>query len=274
MATNTQTQQPLPWAVPYMQDYLSRAQGVANTPYTQSPTQVTGPNNYLQSGWEAIANRATQGSPVMGAANQTLTDTLNGRYLNNNPYVQQNINNAQSDLVNSWNTTAKPSWEAAALGSGSFGNSGVSQAMTGAQSELQKNLGRISTDMRSNAYNTERGMQQSALGYAPQFANQDYVDANQLLTAGTQRQGYQDRNAAQNYAWWQEANQYPIDRLNVLGNAVGMGNSAGSQTQQPGVSRGSSIIGGALAGSQLGGMLGLGSGMGAGLGGLFGLFGG
>jgi hypothetical protein len=274
MATQTTQTNVLPWVQPYMQDYLSRAQGVANAPYTQSPTQVTGPNNYLQSGWDAIARRAAEGSPVMGAANRTLTDTINGRYLNNNPYVQQNVNNAQADLVNSWNNTAKPSWETAALGSGSFGNTGVSQAMTGAQSELQKNLGRVSTDIRSNAYNTERGMQQQALGYAPQFANQDYVDANQLLTAGTQRQGYQDRNAAQNYAWWQEANQYPIDRLNVLGNALGLGAQSGTQQQAPGVSRGSSIIGGALAGSQLGGMLGLGSGMGAGLGGLFGLFGG
>lgn len=269
----TTSNQPLPYVQPYLQDYLARQQDVSNTPYTQSPGQYADPNSYLNSGWQAIANRAMQGSPVMDAGNKTLTDTLNGSFLNANPYLDQSISNAQGDLTKAWNTVAKPSWETAMLGGGSFGNSGVQEASNNAQGQLQQNLGRVASDMRSNAYNTERGYQQSALGLAPTYANQDYTDANQLLTAGTQQQGYQDRNAQQNYNWWNEAQQYPQQRLNSLGTALGVGVNSGSQTEQPGVSAGTSALGGALIGSQLGGNMGIGQGWGGLLGGLLGYFG-
>jgi len=269
----TTQNQPLPWVQPYMQDYLGRAQEVSNQGYTQSPTQTAQPNDLLTGGWQAIANRAMGGSPVMSAGNQTLMDTLSGKFVGQqNPYLDTQISNAQGDLAKSWNTVAKPSWETSALKSGSFGNSAIGELAGNAQGNLANAMGRIGSDMRSNAYNTERGFQQQALGMAPQYAAQDYYDANQLLTAGTQAQGYADRNAGQNYAWWQEAQQFPQQKLDVMGKALG-GMNFGSQHSQPGVSGASSTLGGALVGSQLGNSLGIGADWGTVLGGLFGYFG-
>ena len=86
MAYTTQNT-PLPWVTPYAQDYLARAQEIANTGYTPSPTQSAQPNEALNTGWQAIAQRAMQGSPVMSAANQQLQDTIQGKYLQGNPYL-------------------------------------------------------------------------------------------------------------------------------------------------------------------------------------------
>lgn len=247
----TTTNQPLPWVQPYMQDYLSRAQEVSNTPYTASPTQYTGPNQTLQQGWQAILNRATQGSPTMDAANQTLQKTLNGGFLNqNNPQLNNQIQAAQGDMTRAWNNVQKPAWEQAMQGSGSFGNTGVMEAYGDAANDFQRNLGRISSDMRFNAYNTERGYQNSALNMAPQFAQQDYNDANALLNVGNQQQGFNQAQNAQNYQWWQEAQQYPRNQLNVMGNALGIGGT-GSQQTGPGVSPWSQALGGALTAGQL-----------------------
>jgi hypothetical protein len=460
MPTYTTTNAPLPWMEPYLQDYMSRAQGVANTPYQASPQTYTGPNNLLTQGWQAVVNRAMQGSPVMSAANQQLQNTINGGFMSrqaagntnagqmnpyantandqaqvfnsqaytmnpnagvgnnaanvgnanagqfnsyagtanqaanvgnqylgasnpfaqmSNPYLSQSIADAQGDLVKSYNLTQKPAWDKAMQSSGSFGNSGVMEMQQNSQNDLMKNLGRIGTDMRMNAYNQaanlnenqvgrmfssgeaqagrqfnagenmasrlygagqqqaqnlynsgeamagrqfnagaatqanlfnagqqqsqnlygagqqqannlfsagnqqaqnrfnagnqyaqnmfnagesqagrqdaitgqERGFQQSAMGMAPQFANQDYVDANNLLNAGQQRQAFDQGQADQNYRWWQEAQNYPRQQLAAYGQALGQG-QGGTQTQNaPDPSTASQLLGGGLTGAAI-----------------------
>lgn len=274
MAYTTQNA-PLPWVQPYLQDYMARAQEVANTPYQASPGTAVGPNQMQTTAWDAIANRAMQGSPVNAAAQNLATNTMNGGFLNNNPYLSDAISNAQGDLVKSWNMVQKPAWDTAMARSGSFGNSGIMEMNQAAQSDLQKNLGRIGTDMRLGAYNTERQMMQNAMGMAPTLANQDYYDANQLNLAGQQANAYNQEAANQNYRWWQEAQNFPQQQLDAYGSALGMGGRmAGTQTQTPDPSRLSTAAGGALVGSQLAPLFGMNGGNGAFWGGLLGLLGG
>jgi hypothetical protein len=252
MATYSTTNQPLPYVQPYLQDYLGRAQDVANQPYQQGPGTYTAPNPYLQQGWDATAQRAMQGSPVMGAANTQLQNTINGGFLNNNPYLDQSVANAQGDLTKAWNQVQKPAWDKAMQKSGSFGNTGIMQSQGFATDTLQQNLGRVASDMRGNAYNTERGYQQAAIGMAPAFANQDYVDSNALLNVGNQAQGFLQSAQNQNQNWFTEAQQYPQQQLGLLGNALGLGNQGGTTTQtQPDPSKTGQIVGGALTGAQL-----------------------
>lgn len=251
MAQYTTTSAPLPWLEPYLQDAMGRAQQVANTPYQQSPGTYTGPNAYLQAGWDATANRALQGSPTMNAANQTLQNTLSGGFLNGNPYLDQQVSAAQGDLINAWNQVSKPQWDMAMQGSGSFGNTGVAQSAGFGADSLQRNLGRVASDMRFNAYNTERGFQNSALGMAPTYAQQDYNDANALLQVGGQAQAFDQARQNQNQQWFQEAQQFPQQQLNNYLAALGI-NAGGTQTTtQPDPSKASQVIGGALTGASL-----------------------
>lgn len=478
MATYTTTNAPLPWMEPYLQDYMSRAQDVANMPYVQSPQTYTDPNQMLQTGWQAAYNRALSGSPELSAARSALTSTIQGGfmgrgastnpnagqmnpYLNtfnslagqsnpfaaqgnvnagvvnanagvdndyagvsnaaanaanpysaqmnqfagignaaagvtnpfasmNNPYLSQSIADAQGDLVRSYNLTQKPAWDQAMQRSGSFGNTGVMEMQQNAANDLQKNLARIGTDMRMNAYNQaaglnenqvgrlfssgeaqagrlygagqqqaqniygsgealagrqfgagqqqaqnlfsagaqrqqnlygagqqqaqnlfnagatlqgnlfnagqqqsqnlyntgqqqmqnrfgagqqyaqnlfnagqdwagrqdainaqERGFQQSAIGMAPGFANQDYTDINALLNAGNQRQLFNQGLNDQNYKWWQESQNFPRQQLATYGQALGVGGGGTSTQTAPDPSTASQLLGGGLTGAMI-----------------------
>ncbi|MDO9313401.1 MAG: hypothetical protein Q7T97_02510 [Burkholderiaceae bacterium] len=249
MATTSTTNAPLPWMEQYMRDFASRSQQVANTPYQQGPGTYAAPNNLLQSGWQATANRAAQGSPVMSAANTQLTDTINGGKINQNPYLDQSIQNAQGDLTRSYNMVNKPAWDKAMQGSGSFGNTGVMEAAGYDRQNLANSLGKVSTDMRNNAYNTDRAQQMQAMSMAPQYANQDYQDTNQLLNAGAQQQTFNSGYQAQQNQFFQDARNYPQQQLANYGNNLGFSNSGGTSsqsTQDPSLLN--QIIGGASTG--------------------------
>lgn len=249
MATNTTTNAPLPWLEPYFRDIASRSQQVANTPYQQAPGTYAAPNNLLQSGWQAVANRAMEGSPVMSAANTQMQSTINGDYINKNPYLSQNIADAQGDMTRAYNMTNKPAWDKAMQGSGSFGNSGVMEAAAYDRDNLQRNLGRVASDMRGQAYNTERGYQQQAMGMAPQFAQNDYMDTNALLNAGAQQQTFNNGYQAQQNQFFQDARNYPQQQLNNYGQNLGFSNTGGtSSTSTPNPSTLSQIVGGAATG--------------------------
>ena len=267
MATYSTTNAPLPWMEPYMQDYLGRAQDVANQPYQASPGTYTGPNSLLTSGWDMAANRAMTGSPEMDAARQQLTTTIQGGAQNpyasmDNPYLSQSISDAQGDLANSWNMVQKPQWDKAMQNSGSFGNTGVQQYAAMDANNLQRNMARIGTDMRMGAYNTGAqltesglGRQQQAIGMAPTIANQDWTDLGQLMNAGGQMQGFNQANQNQNQQWWQEAQNFPQQQLDAYGRAIGINAGGTSTQQQPDPSRTSEIAGGALTGAALWNML-------------------
>jgi hypothetical protein len=240
---------PLPYVEPYLQDLLGRQQEVANTAYTQSPNAVAGANPYLTAGWNATANRAMQGSPVMSAANQQMQGTIGGQYLNanSNPYLTGQIDAAQGDLARNFNLVNKPGWDTRMSRAGGY-NSGVAEMAGNDYGNLAQNMGRIGSDMRFNAYNTERGYQQQAMGMAPQFAQQDYQDANALLNVGAQRQTFDQAGADQNLRWFQEAQAYPQNRLNDYARMIGVGTGSGGTQQQPEPSTASSIAGGAMTG--------------------------
>lgn len=257
MAQYTTTSAPLPWMEPYLQSYIQNAQDVSQTPYTQSPGTYAGPNSYLQGAWQATANRAVNGSPVMGAANNTMMTALNGGFMNN-PYLDSQIQNAQGDLTRAWNNVQKPAWDTTMQRSGSFGNTGVMEAQQNAANDLQRNLGRISTDMRSNAYNSGLGFMGQAMGMAPTYANQDYTDINALNQAGQQQQQFAQNAQNQNQQWWQEAQNYPMQRLGFMGQALGINTGQTETKNTPDPSTAGQLIGGMLTGAQLYNMLGLG----------------
>ena len=246
----TTSNAPLPYVEPYLQDLLKRQQQVTNTPYQQSPNTAMTANPYLQTAWDATANRALQGSPVMSAANEQLQKTISGGYLQGNPYLQGQIDSAQGDLARNFNLVNKPGWDTRMARSGGF-NSGVAEMASNDYGNLANAMGRIGSDMRFNAYSAERQMQQQAMGMAPTFANQDYVDAQQLQNVGAQRQVFDQAQADQNYKWWQEAQQYPQQKLNDYARIVGMGAGAGGTQQAPEPSTASKVIGGGLTGLSL-----------------------
>lgn len=230
--SDTTVQQNFPdWAVPYAQDFLGRSQQVADMPYQGYGGQTVAQFNPIQTGaYNAMATRAAVGSPVNDAASGELTKTLNGGYLNNNPYLDQVVGQSSRDVM--------AGMDKLNARSGSFGNSGVYQSTA-------RELADSSARIRYGDYNNERNRQVGSIGLAPQIANQDYVDANAALQAGNAFQSQDQRNLTDQYSRWQEAQNYPKDQLGTL--AKGLGLNYGSSSTGPGANSTGQALGTALA---------------------------
>lgn len=112
----------------------------------------------------------------------------------NNPYLQANIDAASQDMVNNYNLTQQPAFNAAMAKSGSFGNAGLAQMNSEAQNQLQKNLGNLSNNMRMQDYNQQQGMyqwQQNLLNQQNQW-QQQFNKSNEQWDLNFDRGVYND----------------------------------------------------------------------------------
>ena len=221
------------WMQPYAANYLQTSQNIANLPYTPYSGQTVAQFNPFQTqALNAQANRAIQGSPVMDAASTEMQKTLSGGYLNSNPYLDQIIAKAGNDITGAMtNIDAR---------SGSFGNSGV-------QGATAKALADSAIGLRANDYAAERSRMGTAMGMAPTFANQDYIDSQQLFNAG---QGFQQQNQANltdQYQRFQEAQAYPTKQLDTLGKGLGLNFGSQTTVQTPGTSPAATGLGAAAS---------------------------
>jgi hypothetical protein len=319
--TNTVTNSgPPEWAIPYYQSYYGKAAATADLPYTPYTDQRTADiNPYQQAGLQATANRALQGSQEVGQARTQLGNTLGGGYMNyqtpqnqnagaynsaaqiqnpyfgSNPYLQSQIDQASGDVVRNYQTAVKPSIDSANARSGSFGNSGLQEVERNAQSDLQRNLGNISSGMRFQDYTTQQGLGENAvnrlfqaggqqagnlfssgenlanrqdtgyqnerarqlqgIGLAPQLAGQDYVDAAALSGVGDTLNKRNQGLLDTQYQNFLEAQNYPYKQLGTLGGAFGVNAGNTSSTQGPSGSPVAGALGGAAAGASLAPML-------------------
>jgi hypothetical protein len=204
------------WAEPYAKDYLRTSQQVAGQAYQPYGGQTVAQlNPYETQGYNAQAQRALQGSPVNQAAGSQISDTLNGKYLNNNPYLSGIIDKAGQDVNRNYDMVAARS--------GSFGNTGVEAMRYGALADSAMQL-------RGQDYTNERNRQMGALGMAPGIANQDYVDADRLTGAGAGFRGAEQRNLDDDYGRFREARDYPREQLGILGQGLGMNYGGTSST--------------------------------------------
>ena len=167
-------------------------------------------NDTQQQALQGIADRATGGSDLWNQAQGSLQQMMGDQQ---NPYLDQQVANAQKSLVDSYNLTTKPQLESAMVGSGSFGNSGLQQMQQQSQNQLQQNLGNVATQMYGDAFNTNQANRLQALGMAQGFANQDYTDLNQLLGAGNTYQDQAQNNADFAYDQWQQQQDDPYRKL-------------------------------------------------------------
>jgi len=80
--TSTQTNEPWAGVQPYLTDYLKRGKEVTNRPYNfYNGDTVAGFAPEQEMGFNLGTQRALAGSPTLNAANNQITDTLNGNYL-------------------------------------------------------------------------------------------------------------------------------------------------------------------------------------------------
>lgn len=244
--------EPPKFMVPFLQQGMREAQNqYAQGPAEYYPGQtVVGFSPETEAALGMQANRAQNGSPVMGAANQYAQDTLRGNQpltfgSGNNPYLDSTFNHAADQVTNRLQSDF----------AGSGRNTGAARPVAADE------LSQLATGIYGGDYNNERNRmaselsqnrsnQMGVLGMAPGLAASDYNDINRLADVGTRREdlmGRQQQDAAARWDYGQNAQGTALDQY--LGRLQGY---PGSVTTQP-TSR--NAAGGALGGAMLGGQI-------------------
>lgn len=203
---------------PLASAYTNTAIGLNNTPYQAYQGQRFADLNGVQmAGLNATADRAMNGSQTVNNAEGQLNQIIAGG--NTNPYLDQMVGKAQDSVRSQFNTGA--------VNSGSFGNSGL-------QEQFQKGLGDVATSMYGQAYDQDRARQMQAIGMAPEFGNQAYIDAEKLMGAGQTLQDQQQQGLDFRYQQATEAQNDPYKKLAAMSGVFGTNLGQSASTTQSG----------------------------------------
>lgn len=200
--------------------WVNDSQWIPGSPGTPASPAVSGLLPQIQSWYDAqqginkmspesqqaidmTTARANQGTP--GA--DLYQKTLDGGFLNSNPYIDATYNMA-ADKV-------KAGVGSQFEGAGRYG-SGANQDVLG------QNLGNLATQIYGGNYNQERQRQQEALGMAPMMQGADYNNIAALAAAGKTKEGYADQP-------YSNLSRY----AGLLGSVLGAGGQQSGQSQVP-----------------------------------------
>ena len=195
--STTTTTKSEPWAG--QQPYLTTGfQSIKNKYIDPTTGNVTGANlpayypgqtiatdsPETQAALAARTGRALYGSPLTTAAQSELTKTLRGDYLNNNPYIDATYNKAAKGVTQNYNEVVNPGIDSAFTKGGRFGSGAYAAARNSSDRSLGTSLSDLATNIYGQNYANERQNQVQGQLYAPDLANQDYYDINQLSSVG------------------------------------------------------------------------------------------
>jgi hypothetical protein len=274
--TNTVTRTELdPVMRPFVQYGLEESARLYQNPTTPQyyPGQTyVSPSQQTQAALAAAQQRAVTGNPLTPAAQQQSLNTIQGNYLSGNPFFEGAFKSATQGAQTTYQDTVNAALSNASR-AGRYGSGSMGTALDRAGGIYANALTNTAGNLAYQNYDAERARQQAMIGAAPQLANADYTDINQLLQTGQAAEGYQETAMADAINRYNFAQQAPYQKLqSYLSGAYGA--PSGMQVTQP-VYRNQvgNILGGALAGAALGGGTGLGAGVGAGIGAGIGLLG-
>ena len=253
--------EPPSYQLPYLQEGLGYARGLfaEGGPQQYSGNTVVPFAPQTEAALQGIEQRATNGSPVTAAAQGQITDTLNGKYLNQgNPFLDATVKRAADQ---SYNTLTSQ-----------FARSGRNvEAAAPLQAAMLSN---ITSQIYGGAYDAERNRQLQAANYASPLAEADYRDLAALQGVGGQIEDLSGRVIQDQVNRWDTEQNRPGQTLDSYLQRIG-GNMGSTQSTPVYRNQTAGALGGALAGAQLGSQIypGWGTAIGAIGGGLLGRYG-
>ena len=233
MAVTTTTQID-PTIQPFLSYGLGEAQRLyqAGGPqYYQGQTYVS-PSQTTQTGLQALEQRATQGNPLVSAAQQQVQNTIGGNYLSGNPFFQGAFAPAAQAATQQFQKAIGDIGSAASR-AGRYGSGAMGTLQDRASGQLAQQLSNTAGQLAYQNYADERGRQQAATMAAPAMAQADYQDIQNLLAAGQAREGYTGQQLQSDIARFNFQQQQPQQNLatflsSVYGNPMA---TLRSQTQ-------------------------------------------
>ena len=269
---NTVTRTELDPAVrPYVEYGLAEAKNLYQAPgpsYYPGQTYVS-PSQTTQLGLQAAQNRAMMGSPLVPAAQAQTLANIQGAYLGGNPFFQGAFTPAAQAAQQSF-YDAMGNIASGASRAGRYGSPAMQNLENRALGQFSQALTNTAGQLAYQNYEAERARQMAATGAAPQMAQADYQDIQQLLNVGQAQETYQEMALQDAINRFNYQQNLPAAKLQQYLSAA-YGSPQGGITTQP-VYRntGANILGGAIGGYALSGGNPYATAGGAALGGLLG----
>lgn len=237
MATQTVTNTSAPWIdqQPFLRSGFNQAASLFNTggPQFFQGSTVTPFSDQSKQALGMIENRAVNGSPLVSGANQLTLDTMGGNYLNSNPYLDQNYDRAASAVTRNFNEAVRPSIDAAFSKAGRYGSGMYQNQVDSAHDQLGRSLSGMAGEMYGNNYLNERNNQMAASMFAPQLAQQPYMDAQNLMSVGNAYEAKDNEALKEQIARHQFEQERPYDNLARYMAFIQGNYGQQSQSQQP-----------------------------------------
>jgi hypothetical protein len=180
-----------PTVRPYVKFGLDEAKSLYKTEgpdYYPYQTYV-GPSAQTQAGLQAAQSRALAGNPLVPAAQQQLQSTIQGDFLGNNPFLNEAMAGAAAAATQRYNDAIQGTRSGASI-AGRYGSSAMFDQESRAQTNLANSLAQEAGRQLAANYARERGAQQAAIAQAPQLAQADYQDIQQLMNVGRAAEDY------------------------------------------------------------------------------------
>jgi hypothetical protein len=185
--SQTSTTKSDPWSgqQPYLKYGFDQAEQnyQSNNPQYYQGSTVAPLSQTTQQAMQLQSMRALGGNPLVNASQKNMQDTVNGAYLNSNPYMDANFN-AGADAITRTYGDAIRNNTAGFEGAGRSGSGMQAFYNNQANDTLAKNLNNLYGQTYYNNYQNERGNQMSAAQMSPAFAQQDMTNLDALSSVG------------------------------------------------------------------------------------------
>ena len=218
------TQTSTPW--PAQKQALTTGYNAASSNILNNPTSFFGGQTFpdfspeTQAALGTQTDRAVQGNPLLGQAQDYTGDVLGGQYLDpaSNPFFQGTMDSIISAI--------RPGVDSMFAGGGRAGSPAHAEA-------LGRGVSRGAMPYFANEYGRERGIMEGAANRAPGLAREDYFDPGQLAGVGAQREGQAQRGINEDIARFEFGENEPASRTrDYLASIQGMptfGTTTGAQ---------------------------------------------
>ena len=226
MATTTTSQ-----IDPTIQPYLSYGLQQAQQAYQGGGPQYYGGQTYVspstttQTGLQALEARASLGNPLLQSAQNQLQNTVSGGFLGGNPFFQGAFQPAAQAAQTQFQQTLGDIGSKASL-AGRYGSGAMGSLQDRATGVFGQQLANTAGQLAYQNYADERARQQAATMAAPQMAQADYQDIQNMLQAGQLREGYTGQQQQADMAKFNFLQNQPQQNLQnylslVYGNPLG-----------------------------------------------------
>ena len=192
------------------------------------------PSQQTQSALQAAQNRAMAGNPLVPAAQQANLATIQGQNLGLNPYFANALQGAAGVATTQFQD-ALGSIASQASKAGRYGSGAMGELQSRASKNLADTLTNKAGELMYQNYGAERAAQERAIMNAPQLAQADYADIQQLLNVGQTAADYQRQALESDIARFEFEQNLPYTKLqNFLSAAYGAPMGSVTTTSQSG----------------------------------------